>query len=75
GDNIERTIGAFATPEQVVFTPELPKTRSGKLMRRLLKDLAGDGDFGDTSALRNPEIVGEIESALAEDNTPESDRP
>jgi acetyl-CoA synthetase len=75
GDNIERTIGAFATPEQVVFTPELPKTRSGKLMRRLLKDLAGDGDFGDTSALRNPEIVGEIESALAEDDTPESDRP
>jgi acetyl-CoA synthetase len=74
-DSIERTIGTFATPEQVVFTPELPKTRSGKLMRRLLKDLAGDGDFGDTSALRNPEIVGEIESALAEDDTPESDRP
>ena len=73
-DSIERTIGTFATPEQVVFTPELPKTRSGKLMRRLLRDLAGDGDFGDTSALRNPEIVGEIESALAEDDAPESDR-
>jgi acetyl-CoA synthetase len=72
-DNVERTIGAFATPEQVVFTPELPKTRSGKLMRRLLKDLAGDGDFGDTSALRNPEIVGEIESTLDDDETADID--
>ncbi|WP_123533113.1 acetate--CoA ligase [Halosimplex salinum] len=63
-DSVERTIGPFAVPEAFVFTPELPKTRSGKLMRRLLKDIANDGEFGDTSALRNPEIVGEIESAL-----------
>ncbi|WP_436927292.1 acetate--CoA ligase [Halosimplex amylolyticum] len=63
-DSVERAIGPFAVPERFVFTPELPKTRSGKLMRRLLKDIADDGEFGDTSALRNPEIVGEIESAL-----------
>ncbi|MFC7138923.1 acetate--CoA ligase [Halosimplex aquaticum] len=62
--SVERAIGPFAVPERFVFTPELPKTRSGKLMRRLLKDIADDGEFGDTSALRNPEIVGEIESAL-----------
>ncbi|MCU4798841.1 acetate--CoA ligase [Halobacteria archaeon HArc-gm2] len=62
--NVERTIGSFATPGVVVFTPELPKTRSGKLLRRLLKDIASGQELGDTSALRNPEIVGEIESAL-----------
>jgi len=65
-DRVESVIGGFAVPEQVVFTPELPKTRSGKLLRRLLKDIANDGELGDTSALRNPEIVGEIESALAD---------
>ncbi|QLH82754.1 acetate--CoA ligase [Halosimplex pelagicum] len=63
-DNVERSIGTFAVPETFVFTPELPKTRSGKLMRRLLKDIADDDELGDTSALRNPEIVGEIRSAL-----------
>jgi len=63
-DNVERSIGSFAVPETFVFTPELPKTRSGKLMRRLLKDIADDDELGDTSALRNPEIVGEIRSAL-----------
>jgi len=61
---VEARIGEFAIPEHVIFTPELPKTRSGKLLRRLLKDIADDGELGDTSALRNPEIVGEIESAL-----------
>ncbi len=66
-DAVERAIGAFATPEEIVFTPELPKTRSGKLMRRLLKDIANGAELGDTSALRNPEIVGEIESTLDED--------
>ena len=65
-DRVESTIGEFAVPERVVFTPELPKTRSGKLLRRLLKDIANDGELGDTSALRNPEIVGEIESALSD---------
>jgi len=64
-ENVRRTIGSFATPGVVVFTPgEFPKTRSGKLLRRLLKDIASDQELGDTSALRNPEIVGEIESAL-----------
>ena len=52
----------MAVPEAVVFTPELPKTRSGKIMRRLLEDIANDEDLGDTSALRNPEIVGELQS-------------
>jgi acetyl-CoA synthetase len=48
-----------------VFTPDLPKTRSGKVMRRLLTAVANDEDLGDTSALRNPEILGEIQSTTS----------
>ncbi|GAA0648003.1 acetate--CoA ligase [Salarchaeum japonicum] len=59
-EGIEDAIGPIARPEQVVFTPELPKTRSGKIMRRLLEDVANDEELGDTSTLRNPEIVSEI---------------
>ncbi|ELY85121.1 acetate--CoA ligase [Natrialba taiwanensis] len=61
-ESVADAIGPIATPEAVVFTPELPKTRSGKIMRRLLEDIANGEELGDTSALRNPEIVGEIQS-------------
>ncbi|WP_254767342.1 acetate--CoA ligase [Salinilacihabitans rarus] len=59
-EGVEDAIGPIARPEEVVFTPELPKTRSGKIMRRLLEDIASDNELGDTSTLRNPEIVDEI---------------
>ena len=59
---VEAAIGPMVRPERVVFTPELPKTRSGKIMRRLLKDIATGEEYGDISALRNPEVVGELES-------------
>jgi acetyl-CoA synthetase len=61
---VEEAIGPVARPETVVFTPELPKTRSGKIMRRLLEDIASGEELGNLSALRNPEVVGEIESAV-----------
>ncbi|SFS75603.1 acetate--CoA ligase [Halostagnicola kamekurae] len=64
--SIESAIGPLALPEAIVFTPELPKTRSGKILRRLLEDVANGEELGDTSALRNPEIVGEIQSASRE---------
>ena len=60
-ESVEDAIGPFARPEEVVFTPDLPKTRSGKIMRRLLEDIANDDDLGDTSTLRNPGIVEEIQ--------------
>lgn len=64
---IQDAVGELAHPGQVIITPDLPKTRSGKIMRRLLEDISNDNEYGDTSALRNPEIVGEIESALSEE--------
>ncbi|PSP97655.1 acetate--CoA ligase [Halobacteriales archaeon QS_4_70_19] len=53
-------------PDRIIVVPELPKTHSGKVMRRLLADVAGDRGYGDTSALRNPEVVGEIETVTRE---------
>ncbi len=64
---VETAVGTVATPSRIIITPDLPKTRSGKIMRRLLEDLSNDNEYGDTSALRNPEIVGEIESSLQND--------
>ncbi|WP_423997590.1 acetate--CoA ligase [Halorubrum trapanicum] len=65
-DRLASAVGDVARPDRVVFTPELPKTRSGKIMRRLLEDIARGEEFGDVSALRNPEVVGEIESTVRE---------
>ena len=64
---VTQRIGSFAQPDYIVFTPELPKTSSGKIMRRLLTNIANGNELGDTSALRNPEVVGEIESATDTD--------
>ena len=66
-DGVEDAIGPIARPETVVFTPELPKTRSGKIMRRLLENIANDDELGDTSTLRNPEIVNDIQTAAGDD--------
>ncbi len=64
---VEDAIGPIARPERIVFTPELPKTRSGKIMRRLLEDIANGDELGDTSTLRNPDVVEDIqESALGD---------
>jgi len=66
-ESVEDAIGPIARPERIVFTPELPKTRSGKIMRRLLEDIANGDDLGDTSTLRNPGIVEEIKETVAGD--------
>jgi acetyl-CoA synthetase len=64
---VETDIGPFARPSAVVFTPELPKTRSGKIMRRLLEDIANGEELGNTSTLRNPDVVHDIETAVGEE--------
>jgi acetyl-CoA synthetase len=53
-------IGAFARPRVVIFTDELPKTRSGKIMRRLLRDVSEGREAGDTTTLADPAIVAEL---------------
>ncbi|EMA19402.1 acetate--CoA ligase [Haloarcula amylolytica] len=66
-DGVEDAIGPIARPEAVIFTPELPKTRSGKIMRRLLEDIANGEELGDTSTLRNPDVVSDIETKVQGD--------
>ena len=57
---VEDEIGAFARPANVFFTNELPKTRSGKIMRRLLEDISNDEELGNTSTLRDPSVPEQI---------------
>ncbi|WP_049925288.1 acetate--CoA ligase [Halopiger goleimassiliensis] len=61
------SIGPIARPEEIVFTPELPKTRSGKIMRRLLEDIASGNELGNTSTLRNPDVVEDIADQVGAD--------
>ena len=60
-DHVGDKIGAIAKPANIVFTPELPKTRSGKIMRRLLRDIAEQRELGDTTTLADPTVVDEIQ--------------
>jgi acetyl-CoA synthetase len=60
--HVAKKIGPTARPKTVIFTDELPKTRSGKIMRRLLKDVAEGRELGDTTTLADPTVVEEIRS-------------
>src|SRR3954470_4842118 len=59
-NHVAQKIGPIAKPANVVFTPELPKTRSGKIMRRLLRDVAEHRPLGDTTTLADPGVVDEL---------------
>jgi acetyl-CoA synthetase len=58
-NEVRRHIGAFATPDQILIAPGLPKTRSGKIMRRILRKVAANEteDLGDITTLADPSIV------------------
>ncbi|MCC7075955.1 MAG: acetate--CoA ligase [Acidimicrobiia bacterium] len=58
-------IGPFAKPKSIVFTPDLPKTRSGKIMRRLLRDISEDRQLGDITTLANADIMEAIAEQAA----------
>jgi acetyl-CoA synthetase len=59
-DHVAAVIGPIAKPDEIIFTPDLPKTRSGKIMRRLLRDVARGNTLGDVTTLANAEIVEQI---------------
>ncbi len=63
---IRKGVGPIATPEQIYFLSKLPKTRSGKIMRRLLKSIAKNDKIGDTSTLEDESAVSEAQSAFDE---------
>jgi len=63
-DKIRNDIGAIATPKQIYFVSKLPKTRSGKIMRRLLKAIANNEKIGDVSTLEDSTAVTEVQSVF-----------
>jgi acetyl-CoA synthetase len=56
-EHVAAKIGSLARPEEVLFSTELPKTRSGKIMRRLLRDIAEGKTLGDTTTLADPSVI------------------
>ena len=62
---VAEKIGKFAKPERIVFSADLPKTRSGKIMRRLLRDIALDRDLGNVTTLADPSVVESLRAKMS----------
>jgi acetyl-CoA synthetase len=69
---VAERIGKFARPKRIVWADDLPKTRSGKIMRRLLRDIAEGRALGDVTTLRDPEVMSELEAKIAEEQQKEN---
>jgi acetyl-CoA synthetase len=67
--HVVKKIGAIARPEEIIFTAELPKTRSAKIMRRLLRDIAEGRALGDTTTLSDPAVIRELKEKYEEKET------
>ncbi|GAC1326542.1 MAG: acetate--CoA ligase [Chloroflexota bacterium] len=63
--HVAKRVGAIARPDQVIFTADLPKTRSAKIMRRLLRDIASGQVVGDTTTLTDPAVVSDLQQQYA----------
>jgi acetyl-CoA synthetase len=63
-DHVAGRIGKLARPKRIVWTDDLPKTRSGKIMRRLLRDIAEGRALGDVTTLRDPDVVRELDEVV-----------
>jgi acetyl-CoA synthetase len=64
-DHVAKQIGAIAKPRSIMVVPELPKTRSGKIMRRLLKDVAENREPGDSTTLADSTVMDLIQANLS----------
>src|SRR3954451_9489983 len=65
-EHVAREIGPIAKPRQILVSPELPKTRSGKIMRRLLRDIAEHRELGDVTTLLDPTVTDAIRDRMGE---------
>jgi acetyl-CoA synthetase len=65
-EHVVKKIGAIARPDQILFAADLPKTRSGKIMRRLLRDIAEGKTLGDTTTLADPAVIQRLKSEYAD---------
>ena len=67
-EHVVTKIGSIARPKTIMFTPELPKTRSGKIMRRLLRDIANGQTLGDTTTLADSTVVETIRASTGQED-------
>jgi acetyl-CoA synthetase len=65
-DEVGRRIGKFSRPKRIIWTADVPKTRSGKIMRRLLRDIAEGRELGDVTTLREPGVMKDLEAKFAD---------
>src|SRR3954470_19330870 len=63
-EHVAKKIGKFARPKQIIWSADLPKTRSGKIMRRLLRDIAEGNELGDVTTLREPGVMQDLEKKV-----------
>jgi acetyl-CoA synthetase len=64
-ERVAERIGKFSRPKRIIWTADVPKTRSGKIMRRLLRDIAEGRELGDVTTLREPGVMKELEEQWA----------
>ena len=65
-EHVAKRIGKLARPKRIVWADDLPKTRSGKIMRRLLRDIAEGRELGDVTTLRDPDVMAQLEGRVQE---------
>ena len=63
-EHVGRRIGKFARPKEIIWSADLPKTRSGKIMRRLLRDIAEGNELGDVTTLKEPGVMADLEAKV-----------
>jgi acetyl-CoA synthetase len=68
-NHVAKEIGPIAKPRSILVVPELPKTRSGKIMRRLLRDIAEGREPGDATTLGDPSVLDRLQQATASEST------
>jgi acetyl-CoA synthetase len=71
GDHVAERIAKLARPKRIVWADDLPKTRSGKIMRRLLRDIAEGRALGDVTTLRDPDVMQQLEGKVQEEHQAE----
>jgi acetyl-CoA synthetase len=65
-EHVAKRIGKLARPKRIIWAEDLPKTRSGKIMRRLLRDIAEGRELGDVTTLRDPDVMSQLEGKIKE---------
>ena len=65
-EHVAKRIGKLARPRRIIWADDLPKTRSGKIMRRLLRDIAEGRELGDVTTLRDPDVMAQLGDKIAE---------